>query len=163
MTSKCKLMHLICTHDLRSVCMYLRLVCMYMYLRPGPSQFFILGGVFSRARPWCDVWSRIWLNSYLENLENFKHRSWRLVDLKDYETSVFNKQDDPGKLPCRINEATACHTLLNNQLSRSNLSTMNKYRRHKRSVRMIRRISARKNQIAIHSLILIMVYYLSKD
>ena len=136
----------------------------YVYVFAARSvPIFHFGWVFSRSRPRCDVWSRIWLNSYLENLENFKHRSWRLVDLKDYETSVFNKQDDPGKLPCRINEATACHTLLNNQLSRRNLSTMNKYRRHKRSVRMIRRISARKNQIAIHSLILIMVYYLSKD
>ena len=41
--------------------------------------------------------------------ENIKYRSRRLVDLKDYKTSLFNKQDDPkaslsnnssNRIPC---------------------------------------------------------------
>ena len=75
-------------------------------------------------------------------LENFKYRSWRLVDLKGYETRVFNEQDDPKVLLNKSSDRIPCSTTC---LSRSNLSKVNEYRMYKRSGRMIRTISARYN------------------
>ena len=45
-------------------------------------------------------------------LENIRYRSWRLVDLKGYETSVFNKQDDP-KASLSNKSSDCMHILLN--------------------------------------------------
>ena len=69
------------------------------------------------------TWTRnrksLFTNTAAKNMklvsENIKYRSWKLIDLKDYERSLFNKQDGPKA------------SLSNKSMSRSNLSTMHEW------------------------------------